>query len=1086
MQKILSLIGVLLFSVGLMAHAQEWQVVAENNFGLEGEQAQLTAGSPFVFKGSDIPLEMRSVAFDSSQVQIDFRGLVPDASYRLQLFFYSDAERVQSVFVNYKPIEEDIVLSTTTVLEKTYDLDAAVSAAGFIKLEIRNKKGANAVISKAVLYSTNPKKIVPQTLDELRAETLARKKAALAERPVLPHQVEFPVFRPMDPKNVVLLDGEWAVEAGEQKGKFHVPGQLVQQGYAIGEEETAVFTRAFKLPRGFNNKQIFLRLDAMHGNAVYTLNGKEIGSSERLFTPIEFDVTDCAKSGNNLLEIRSQLKSDSEMLSHTSEYAKHSLQGIPRSVRVFALPEQHLEDCFVQTDLDQNYKNANFKLMLRANKPLVVNVKLDGVFEKKLSLQAGENEFNFPVEDPKKWTAETPNLYALHLDVNGEYSVTRQVGFREIEVVGKEIRVNGQMVKLHGVCRHEIDPLSGRADTAKWAETDAALFKQANVNYVRASHYPPTREFLEACDHIGLYVQDEAPFCWMRDRLGRTEDKYVNPLVDASLAMVSYDRNHPSVIGWSLANESGAHKKVDETPIANVFITQYHAIKQADPTRFTVFNHEKAYDSGLCEAAVFHYADADRAMAGDTTGRPILIDEAWHVVAYQPDHQSKDPGLLDEWGFTQGPTLWNSYLATDRIQGAAIWGAIDEVFEMPDGSLAGYGPWGSICDGYRRIKPEFFHVQMAFSPVQVLENTLEDLAEGSTQIPVELENRYSFTNLKELSADWSYGGQSGTVALPDIAPWTKGTLHLEVPPTQNGEMCLLTIKGKAGEDIAFWGVQTGKRPVVAADAPSAGATASLINQEIFVQSDDWSFTLDSDSGEIYDAKGDIFVPTRLPNPFIIQPEKGFVGRKSQYYGDLPDLMEREIDSVDIGEAAGVLTLTVKEYYGILEGTLVWSIGQNGVSSFDYDYEILDNAFLVKEGRRKKKVPLKAIGENGLTFPLPESCDELEWVKDTVWGYAPDWHIGRPFGRTKALYEGKASETERPWEMQETENGTADFRATKFDVYEVSLTDSKGRGIRYSGPGDACARAAVTETGTELRLFKRDPVDNRIKGSYTVR
>ena len=1067
--------------------------VAEDDFGNDGKQPHLSIGSNFILPGN-VPADVASIAYGST-VTVNYMGLNPDAEYRLDLTFFSDGERVQKISANNEVLEEGLSLPVGSALTKSYALPKPAYANRLLSINLNAIKGPNAVISKAVAYSSDPNVLTVPSKEEIyHSMKNAHKSMSAARRKTMEEQAvpkvsdALPVFRPMDLEKVILLDGEWQVETAAKKGSFRVPGQLLQQGYDVPKEEVVMFSREFSLPKRFNQKNIFLRLDAMHGNAKYTLNGKRIGESERLFTPVEFDITDVVKPGVNKLCIESQLKSDSEMLSCASDYAHHSLHGIPRSVRVFALPQAYLEDIAVETDLDDNYRNAILKLTLQANTDTKATFRLKDnsngiVLTKEIGLKKGQNKYEFLVKNPAKWTAETPNLYTATFDVDGQYTVSQQIGFRKITIDGSRILVNGQPVKFAGINRHEVDALSGRAGTAKWAEKDVALFKAANVNYVRCSHYPPTREFLDACDRAGLYVLDEAPFCWVRGD-DKIAPALAQKMVDPTLAMVARDRSHPCVIAWSLANESGYGPQDPDKPIPANFIAQYHAVKKNDPSRFCVFNNEWALDSGLCEVATMHYQGIEAADQ-EITDRPILMDEYWHVVAYSPTHQTKDPGLRDAWGLD---SQWQKIVKHDRFQGAAVWAGIDEVFEFPNGTTNGYGPWGCIADTRRRIKPEFFHVKMHYSPVWIEKPKQEDLPSGSKEVSVKIENRYSFINLNEMTAEWEYLGKKGVVELPNIAPRCEGTLTLKTPPTRPGETLKLLFKDRNGNEIASWGILTGKRAAVQVELPSRGATAHQINQKIFIEGQDWSITLDSVSGEFSDRVGTVFTPVTLPSPFIIQSEQGFVGSISQYYGDLPDLMTRKIESVVIGQTdAGILTLTVKEVYGMMDGTLVWKIGKNGVSTFDYDYAITENFFYVKENGVKKKVPLNQISESGLRFALPGACDSLAWEKPTRWGAAPDWHIGRPFGKINAHYEGKLSPIDRPWQMQETENGTADFRSTKYNVYVASLTDGTGSGIHYAGNGEANARAAITENGTELRLGQPEAgKKERISGSITVR
>jgi beta-galactosidase len=345
------------------------------------------------------------------------------------------------------------------------------------------------------------------------------------------------------------LDGAWRIDPkpgpdARQKalnasgwGAFRVPGQWELQGYDIPRDQAAALAKEFTIPAQWAGYRIFLRFDAIHGGTHYWLNGQPLGYSENLFTPVEWEITAAARVGQtNRLDLEMKVDTTSERLSYSSDYTstgsptKHSLGGIDRAVRLYALPQVQIATLHLNAGLDKDYRQGELRLELGLDNPepgpqqgLSASLQLFDARGKPVThstptfalgpLPAGTSTVRIQsqVANPLKWNAEQPNLYKLVLTLKRQdqalEQVERHVGFRTIETKGRQLYVNGAPVKLAGVCHHEIDPLSGRADTMRHAEEDVKLFKSANLNFVRTSHYPCTQEFLDAADRYGLYVE---------------------------------------------------------------------------------------------------------------------------------------------------------------------------------------------------------------------------------------------------------------------------------------------------------------------------------------------------------------------------------------------------------------------------------------------------------------------------------------------------------------------------------------------------------------------------------------------------
>src|ERR1017187_3284173 len=411
-------------------------------------------------------------------------------------------------------------------------------------------------------------------------------------------------YRPMAARvtglkqNTISLDGTWRIDpksvqnVREQPlnaaswGNFQVPGQWVQQGYDIPQDKTATLAKEFTVPAKWAGYRIFLRFDAIHGGTHYWLNGQPLGYSENLFTPVEWEITDAVKVGQtNRLDLEMKVATTSERLSSSCGYTGYSLGGIDRAVRIYALPTIHISTSHLNAGLDKEYRDGVLQIALGLDNPdqneahgFSVAVQLLNADGKPVEhstprvalapLLPGLNPVNIEsrVPNPLKWNAEQPNLYKLMLvfekDGRALEQIEANIGFRSIEIRDRQLCVNGTRVKLAGVCHHEIDPLTGRADTMHHAEQDVKLFKSANLNFVRTSHYPCTQEFLDAADRFGLYVESEAPFCWVALAKDLTDLKTI---LTPTSAMIDYNHAHPSVILWSLANESWGSELFDES-----------------------------------------------------------------------------------------------------------------------------------------------------------------------------------------------------------------------------------------------------------------------------------------------------------------------------------------------------------------------------------------------------------------------------------------------------------------------------------------------------------------------------------------
>ncbi len=420
----------------------------------------------------------------------------------------------------------------------------------------------------------------------------------------------------------INLNGTWKLSLDASPGfernetntdRWHdiqVPGECQMQGFAIKHDHPFVYSREFEVPASFRNRDIILYFDGVYSYARVWVNGTFVREHTGGFTPWECDITTWVTPGEKA-RIMVECTDKKNEQSYASGYAKHQIGGILRDIRIQALPLSRVNTCHVGTILDSAYRDAILALDLSLKvvdaseltvtllDPRGRTVKLDA---NKISLVAGIKDtlLKYPVMNPLKWDAEHPNLYTLKLLLSQKGKVIQEtiqkLGFRTVEIVANEMLINGRPVKLRGACRHDVHPLLGRVARPEYDLLDARLAKEANMNFIRTSHYPPSKRFADLCDSLGIYLEVENAACFVGthrlpeyDSVRHYGPEFMESLVSQAREMVGAFRNNPSVIIWSLGNES----RYD----AN-FQAEFDYIRSADTSRPVIFSYPGTVEAG--------------------------------------------------------------------------------------------------------------------------------------------------------------------------------------------------------------------------------------------------------------------------------------------------------------------------------------------------------------------------------------------------------------------------------------------------------------------------------------------------------
>lgn len=881
-------------------------------------------------------------------------------------------------------------------------------------------------------------------------------------------------------KQKVSLNGKWLFNPSPEKEfwrkktvndwkPIEVPGEWVMQGFEVEKGKAAGYYRTFSVPSSWQGQRVKLRCNGIYSDSRVYVNGKEAGAHLGGFTPFELDVTALMEYGKeNRIAVSVASESIADATSNASRYAVHPLGGITRDMYLFALPESNLSLFHTSTSFDTAYTDATLKAEITianesvtAAENLSLHFTLKDATGKEVSLKsatrpvrkmtAGAMEemiVSFDVSQPVKWDSEHPYLYTLTCQLKDKqrvlHTTTRRIGFRQVEVRGNQMFVNNRPIKLRGVCRHEVMPLRGRSVNDDMWRKDVELFRQGNVNYIRTSHYPPDEALLEACDELGMLVEVEAPFCWAHDAKV-PEDKHEAVLVNQHVEMVNLNRSHPSIIMWSMGNESNL--------FTEYFKRASEVVKEIDPTRPRIFSQwGPDADGGALEVTNHHYPGPNGPNMYRESKRPVVFDEFCHLNAYNRLELAADPGLRSMWGELLD-SMWDDMYQSPGVLGGALWAGIDDTFFLPGDKAVGYGTWGPI-DGWRREKPEYWGMKKAFSPVKV---TQKGNMSADGKVRFNVENRHNFSNLSECILTWKAGGKEGKV-VANIAPRSEGAIEIQLPESlRRSETMELTVTGVRGFVIDQYHFQI--QPELLKQ-PQEQKVGQLVCQEyedrIEIRLGDRQFTISRRDGLVSaERKGKIILqqsPSLMVLPLNGHGEGIQMTGKDQNFKPFTPVCESWIaQSVTCVPGEDEICIQVKGSYEEAEGTLEYRFSANGELTFAYDFTMLQNL---------------SPRQTGLVFTLPASFTDLSWKRKGYWSVYPKGTIDALEGRAKAYdpslpISGVAGPSKPPtvsWSSDQTAAGSNLFRSTKENIVQATLGDATDTAVLVKSDGTQHIRA----------------------------
>lgn len=858
------------------------------------------------------------------------------------------------------------------------------------------------------------------------------------------------------------------------------------------------YLRTFELPEGWEGQRVFIEFGGVDSAFYVWVNGVRAGYSQDSMTPAEFDITDSVKAGANTLAVEVYRWSDGSYLEDQDMWR---LSGIFRDVTLIARPAVHIHDFHLVTDLDGNYGDAEVRVdvdVRNLSDSAATGLTLKAAFygpdgralgeevAARLGVESGgvaRRTLRARMRGPQLWSAETPALHKVVLSIEtagGQVleAIPWRFGVREYALRDGRFLVNGRSVKLKGVNRHEHHPRLGRHVDLETMILDIRLIKQANINYVRTSHYPDDPAWYRLCDEYGIYLMDEANqeshgFGTGNRKLG-DDPEWKLAHVDRGVSMVERDKNHASVAIWSLGNEGGSGRNL---------AAMRSAMEAVDATRPFYYHADES---------VSDWVDIDYPTVAELEAFVARQPSKWANVREYSHMMGNSGGNLQE--------HWDFIYAHPEIAGAAIWDWVDQGLARPvDGRALRHGEdpaglglapdeyWayggefgdvpndGDFCInglvGPDRVPhPHYHEVRKVYQYVRL---EAPDAAAGRLRVT----NRYDFTSLERFDWEWSLLSDGLVVDRGRVAPVNLepgGVADVTVPiagriPGGRSEV-ILQVELKLRQD-ALWapaGWPVAREQFIlreafwAAPGEGHGPALEVVQGEdaLTVLGDGFRLTWDRRSGALtgYGFKGSQLLARPL-EPYFWKPanRNQAANGYEQRLGPWREAAAQRklVDAAVLpDEGTGAVTVTFAFRLPVAEAayTVSYTVGTGGAVAVQADY--------VPNAATAPKMP-----KFGMRLGLPKNRQLISYYGRGPWENYPDRKTGAFFG----VYEMRLRDYWVDYIYPQDNGNRCDLR-----WWQAAGAD--GEGVRIEGMQGLCVRAwPFTEEDIESnRLAHRLP------------
>ncbi len=833
---------------------------------------------------------------------------------------------------------------------------------------------------------------------------------------------------------------------------------LIPQDY----DPVGSYRTEFTVPDNWDGRDIYIHFGGVKSAFYIWVNGKKVGYSQGSMTPAEFDLNPYLKKGENQLAVEVIRWSDGSYLEDQDMWR---LSGIFRSVYLYSTPKEHLEDFFVRAKLDDRYEDGLLHITAKVRnttnenfKPATVEAYLYDESGKMIGsgpvassqtitdIPAGTEgiaQLYAKINGPFKWTAETPYLYTVILvlkDENGKVieAARSTTGFRTIEIRDGMLLVNGISVKLKGVNIHDHDPYHGRALDYKWIEKDLKLMKQENINTVRFSHYPHDPRYYYLFDKYGMYVIDEtnleAHGMHERELLPGSDPLWTNACLERIKRMIARDKNHPSVIIWSLGNEAGHGENF------KIMASYARAVDPSRPIHYEQMN-------SVADIISHMYPTPQQLdyMANDQNiTKPIFMCEYAHSMGNSTGDMKVYWDLIYTHKNLIGGCIWDwvdQGLYKKDKDGKMFWAYGGDYGDEPnDGNFNINGfilPDRIPQPGYYEVKHVYQYVN--FYPI--------DLSKGM----VVVRNDYYHSNLRDYEIKWTLTQdgkiiQSGTIdtLTTKAGGWARVKLPINQPELNPGSEYWLNLSAniKHGNFWAEKGFTVAwdqfKMPWAVAPKPKADLSAvhsvkaDQSGDAVVVTGDGFKITINKKDGSLsgYNWKGkDLISGPMQPNYWRAPTDNDIAGFRGALDAWKQAAPGRIVDNVNVTQPDNKIVV-IKVNGSLPVGKSTWMI----------KYTVFGNG-IVKVTQRLNpigNVP-PDIPKVGTELRIPKEYGEMTWYGRGPWAN----YLDKLSGANVGLYSGPVDSLWTDY-VRPQENGN------RCDVRWVAFTNKSGNGFLAVG------------------------------------
>lgn len=880
-----------------------------------------------------------------------------------------------------------------------------------------------------------------------------------ADRPVDFYRPDFDVGA----WDVIAVPSNWEREGHGYPIYVNVPYPFEADEPNVPTEENPVgsYRRDFTVPGDWRGDDVFLQFGAVSSAFYVWVNGGYVGYSEGSKTPSEFNISQWVRPGSNSIAVEVYRWSTGSYLEDQDFW---SLSGIQRDVSVYARSKRRVRDFTVHAGLANAMRDGDFALDLSlfnsagaGDVLLEVAVEKDGasLFESSemVSLQSGENSARVAavIKDVDAWSAETPNLYRLLItlkDKEGEVLevISRNIGFRTVEISNGVFLVNGKKVKLKGVNLHEHHDRTGHVLDEETMRKDIVLMKKANMNAVRTSHYPFPERFYELTDELGLYVVDEANieshgYGYDHDKTLGNKPHWMEHHMDRTVRMYQRDKNHPSIVIWSLGNEAGDGVNLGAA---------YKWLKRQDGSRPVQYETEGDINLVGERHSDFHSS---------------MYWRQWDLEKYAEEHGDR-PFLLIEYSHAMGNSngnladYWRVIDAHDNLSGGFIWDWVDQGLLEHDGegvpywTYGGdYGPAdvpssGNFCiNGIvfpdRRVQPAFWEVKRVYQHVKFEALSLD-------RGLIRVDNQYDFISLEGFELRWELLGngvavKSGVVDSLAVAPETSAVVDLgyRLPELEKGVAYHLNVDlvgvNARGALPANHTYAQGQFEIINPDSQPvitqrAGAKPVVDDSRGKLEVKAGGFTVGFDRGTGLLSQVEMAGENRLLSP--LTPNLWRAPTDNDYGNYMIEWAKvwkesgrhRRLASLDVVDQ-DAQSVTVRAVYRFDDAA-----GRQ-VATWRADFRIFAGGDIKVDNRFEKAPGQPELPRLGMNLHIPKAVNRVEWLGRGPFENYRDRNLAARIGR----YKNTVSDHYVPY-IRPQENGY------KTDVRWFSLQDGQGAGL----------------------------------------